>query len=215
MLPDGKRRARTEEDRALRRAALLASARTAIAERAFDAITMADVADAAGLSKGTAYLYFATKEDLFLTLLQEILEYWFAEMEAGLPRLRGEPARAAAKLTARLLEREPVLLSLLELLHGRLEPNANPDTVRAFKIFLRDGLSRLGACVERALDAPRGFGAAWLLRAHALAIGFGPMSRPPPIVSDLLEADRTLAFMRIDFEPAMAGALEDLARGML
>lgn len=214
MLPDGKRRARTEEDRAMRRAALLDCARDAIAERSFDAITMADIAEAAGLSKATAYLYFATKEELFLTLLQEVLARWFEDMEAGLARLRGDPKRAAARLTARLLAREPVLLSLLELLHGRLEPNATTETVHRFKAFLRDGLLRLGACVETAVGASRGFGVLWLLRAHALAIGLGPMSRPPQVVADLLDADQSLAFMRIDFETAMSSALEDIARGM-
>lgn len=215
MLPHGKRRARTVEDRALRRAALLACAREALAIRPFDAITMADIAEAAGVSKGAAYLYFTTKEEMFLALLQEDLGRWFSTMETGLQRLRGEPRRAAARLIGRSLAREPVLLSLLELLHGRLEPNAPPETLQAFKHFLRDGLGRLGNVVEAALGAPRGFGATWLLRAHALAIGLGPMSRPPPAVATLLDADATLAFMRIDFETAMAQTLEDLANGMI
>lgn len=214
MLPHGKRRARTDEDRALRRAALVACARAALAERPFDAITMADLADAAGISKGAAYLYFATKEEVFLTLLQEDLGSWFDAMAVGLARLRGDPKRAAARLVGRSLARDPVLLSLLELLHGRLEPNAPEETLRSFKQFLRDGLGRLGLVVESALDAPRGFGATWLLRAHALAIGFGAMSRPPPAVGALLDSDPSLAFMRIDFETAMASALEDFARGM-
>jgi len=215
MLPHGKRRARTDQDRALRRAALIACARDALAARAYDVITMADVADAAGVSKGAAYLYFATKEELFLTLLQDDLGRWFDAMANGLARLRGEPRRAAARLVGRSLAREPVLLSLLELLHGRLEPNAPPETLRVFKLFLRDGLGRVGAAVEAALDAPPGFGAKWLLRAHALAIGFGPMSRPPQAIEAVLDADASLAFMRIDFETAMATTLEDLARGML
>ncbi|MBU6372409.1 MAG: TetR/AcrR family transcriptional regulator [Alphaproteobacteria bacterium] len=214
MLPHGKRRARTEEDRALRRAALVACARAAIADRPYDAITMADVAEAAGVSKGAAYLYFSTKEELFLALLQEDLGLWFDEIEAGMARLRGEPKRAAARLVGRSLARAPVLLKLLELLHGRLEPNAPAEALRAFKVFLRDGLGRIGRAVEAAIDARPGFGATWFLRAHALAIGLGPMSRPPAAVEDILAADASLAFMRIDFETAMAATLEDLARGM-
>lgn len=48
----------------VRRQQLLDAARQLIVERGFDATTMSDVAEAAGVGKGTVYLYFDSKVDL-------------------------------------------------------------------------------------------------------------------------------------------------------
>ncbi|MFE0422900.1 TetR/AcrR family transcriptional regulator [Streptomyces sp. NPDC058953] len=55
-------------------------------ERGFDAVTIAEVAEAAELSVNTVYNYFATKEDLFLDRgddLVEQLSRWVRGREAG------------------------------------------------------------------------------------------------------------------------------------
>ena len=63
-------RARSVEDKDLRRAQLIAAATQLFADADFDAVTIARVAARAGVAKGTAYLYFATKESLFLELVR-------------------------------------------------------------------------------------------------------------------------------------------------
>jgi AcrR family transcriptional regulator len=53
------------------RANLLAAAAEVFAERGYHAATLDQVADAAGFSKGAVYSNFASKDDLFLALIQE------------------------------------------------------------------------------------------------------------------------------------------------
>lgn len=48
---------------------ILAGARQVFFERGFDAASMGDIARAAGVSKGTLYVYFENKEDLFAALV--------------------------------------------------------------------------------------------------------------------------------------------------
>ncbi|MFG1359702.1 TetR/AcrR family transcriptional regulator [Xanthobacter pseudotagetidis] len=48
---------------------ILAGAREVFLERGFDAASMGDIARAAGVSKGTLYVYFQNKEDLFAALV--------------------------------------------------------------------------------------------------------------------------------------------------
>ena len=55
-----------------RRAELLTAARRLFEERGFDAVTVADIADAAGVAKGTFYLYFDSKEGLLDALRHEL-----------------------------------------------------------------------------------------------------------------------------------------------
>ena len=60
-----------EQARAARRQQIIAAGLACFARSGYHAATMADVAAQAGVSKGTPYLYFAGKEDLFLALHEE------------------------------------------------------------------------------------------------------------------------------------------------
>ncbi|HEU5421170.1 MAG TPA: TetR/AcrR family transcriptional regulator [Streptosporangiaceae bacterium] len=60
-----------EQARAARRQQIIAAGLACFARSGYHAATMADVAAQAGVSKGTPYLYFATKEALFLALHEE------------------------------------------------------------------------------------------------------------------------------------------------
>lgn len=52
-----------------KRKQILTGARQVFLERGFDAASMGDIARAAGVSKGTLYVYFQDKEDLFAALV--------------------------------------------------------------------------------------------------------------------------------------------------
>ena len=60
-----------ERVRAARREQIIAAGLACFARSGYHATTMADVAAQAGVSKGTPYLYFASKEALFLALHEE------------------------------------------------------------------------------------------------------------------------------------------------
>ena len=65
-----KRRVRLENDQ--RRAQLLALARAAFSDRAYDDVSIDDLAREAKISKGLLYHYFPTKRDLYVAGLSEI-----------------------------------------------------------------------------------------------------------------------------------------------
>jgi len=69
-------RARTEEQKALRRQAVLEAAEAYFHEVGYEAFSMAQLARRAGVVKGTLYLYFKTREELFLTLYEQSLVRW-------------------------------------------------------------------------------------------------------------------------------------------
>jgi AcrR family transcriptional regulator len=67
-----KRRVRLDNDQ--RRAQLLALARAAFSDRAYDDVSIDDLARAAKISKGLLYHYFPTKRDLYVAGLSAIAE---------------------------------------------------------------------------------------------------------------------------------------------
>lgn len=88
--------ARTEEERRERRAAILQAAIDLFAQRGFADAGISDIARAAGVSHGTVFLYFASKEALLRAAVLEPLEEFAArsleimEGEASaLERVRG------------------------------------------------------------------------------------------------------------------------------
>ena len=85
-----------DEARTARRDQIIAAAAECIARAGYHATTMADIAEAAAVSKGTPYLYFPGKEALFIALYEE----WDCGLTArvnaaigGLP----EPARRSPR----------------------------------------------------------------------------------------------------------------------
>lgn len=68
-----------------RRRTILKAARKIFFEKGLQGASMDEIAEAAELSKGTLYLYFKSKEDLYVSLLEEglaILRRMFEEVEA-------------------------------------------------------------------------------------------------------------------------------------
>ena len=69
-------RARSSEQKALRRHAVLETAEVYFKEVGYEAFSMAQIAKKSGVAKGTLYLYFNTREELFLTLYEQSLVRW-------------------------------------------------------------------------------------------------------------------------------------------
>lgn len=209
-----KKRARAEVDKLQRRVEILRAAATAFASSPYAAVTMADVAHRAGLAKGTVYLYYATKEALFLQLVIEALAEWFAEVASELTR-EGAPLgpEALAQLLVRTLSARPELTRLLPILHPVLEQNIEESLALSFKRSLRDQTAAAGLLLERRFaNFNNGDGVRFLLRLHALVIGLHAMASPSPTVARVLELPE-LAALRVDFVVELEAAIAAQLRG--
>jgi AcrR family transcriptional regulator len=209
------RRAVSDEQKAARREQLLAAAWQIFQERPYQTIAVQEVAARAGLAKGTVYLYVASKEELFLAVLEEQFAAWFAVVDAQLvavgPQRGVDPAVAAI---AEALIAQPHLVRLFAITHAILEQNVALEPIVRFKRLLADRLARTGALLETVVGtlAP-GSGAAILLNTYALAVGLQSMADPPPALAEALTTDPELAAFQIAFAPAFTAGLAALIRG--
>jgi AcrR family transcriptional regulator len=69
-------RARTAEQKAQRRNAVLEAAEKFFLEVGYEAFSMSNLAKNIGIAKGTLYLYFETREEIFLTVYEQSLVRW-------------------------------------------------------------------------------------------------------------------------------------------
>ena len=209
------KRAHHPEQRALRRQAILDTASAMLAEFAYPEFRMADLAQRAEVAKGTLYLYFPTKEALFLALLEARLATSFQRMKVGLERLDpGAGAKAVAAVLVEPLAHDPRLPELLALLNGILEQNIGLEAVVAFKRGLLAQMAILAPLLENRLqDLPDGLGGLAFLRFNALIIGVQAMASRPPVVKEAL-ALPDLASLDLPFLPTLESLLADLLAGM-
>ena len=204
--PKRNTRARSDDDKGLRRSHILSVALELWRETDYASVTMSGVAARADLAKGTLYLYFQTKEELFLALLGDLLGHWFESVQAQLERAT---ATNLAELLTRSLESSEDMVRLLSILSTVLESNASQAAVLEFKTRLALQSALVGEALERILGLEPGGGTRLLLLFNALTIGLYQMSRPVAGVSDAPH----LKNLSVNFALELRSALEALIRG--
>ena len=129
-------RARSAEQKALRRQAVLDAAETYFHEVGYEAFSMAQLAKNTGVAKGTLYLYFQTREELFLTLYEQSLIRWSQVFINELSDSMSSEAYAQSLYTTALAD--GVFLPLLTRLEHLIEHNvAIPRLIESKRIFIK------------------------------------------------------------------------------
>jgi len=167
-------RAVDDEDKQSRRASILEAARTLFNQNDGQLPTAAAVAAASGLAKGTLYLYFKTKEEIFANLL---LEGWLPVMQATelvFARSKGRRLDQAHAFIVSIVDhlgKHPELLRLDALGAGVLEKNMTPEALVEYKQRFNRGLEEAGECIDRSLRLQSGRGLQILMRTYAMTRG--------------------------------------------
>lgn len=210
-----KHRAMSQQQKAIRRQAILAAALQMFQETSYQQVNMAEVARRAGIAKGTVYLYFKTKEELFLALQTQAFEAWFDRVDIALPSISGQEAiDQFVGLLGASFDAQPALVRLIAILHTILEQNIDFAAALAFKQMLRERVLQTGSLLETALPFLRpGEGAQLLLRIHAMVIGFQHLAEPAPIVKHVLE-EPGLDMFKINFQDEFLTTLSTLLEGL-
>jgi AcrR family transcriptional regulator len=212
-VPKSFQRARSQEAKQVRREAILDAAQRLFHEKSYEGLTVDAVAKTSRIAKGTVYLYFGTKEAIFLELLLLEIESWFAALADPLDLLQPGDVRGVAELLSRSLEERRTLRRLASLLHQTLEQNVDAATVRSFRRRALDSMLVPAARLERCLPqlAP-GEGQKLLLDVHAFVIGVGHMAEPGPVVAQVI-AEPGFEILRVDFVTKLRELIEMILRG--
>ncbi|MBT5054362.1 MAG: TetR/AcrR family transcriptional regulator [Gammaproteobacteria bacterium] len=127
-------RARSDEQKALRRQAVLTAAETYFLEVGFEAFSMTQLAKKTGLVKGTLYLYFKTREELFLTLYEQSLIRWSQVFINHLSD--GMTSKAYAQTLFTTAQADGAFIPLLIRLEHVIEHNVSiPRLIKSKQVF--------------------------------------------------------------------------------
>ena len=208
-------RARKSEDKELRRRAILDAARALFAERGLAGFAMADVAARAGIVKGTLYLYWPTREELLLSVLEELLWQWLDELDGRLDDVAAPalPRRLAAIVCDSLASYEP-LGRLLAVLQTVLEHNVSRASIVRFKSELAARMATTGVRFERQVPLRAGQGVRVLLHLNALLVGLVQMADSAPLVQEVL-SEPPLTALKVELPRELRDALITYFVGLL
>ena len=208
-------RARKSEDKELRRRAILDAARALFAERGLAGFAMADVAARAGIVKGTLYLYWPTREELLLSVLEELLWQWLDELDGRLDDTAAPapPRRLASIVCDSLASYEP-LGRLLAVLQTVLEHNVSRASIVRFKSELAARMATTGVRLERQVPLRTGEGVRVLLHLNALLVGLVQMADSAPLVQEVL-SQPPLTALKVELPRELRDALITYFVGLL
>ena len=146
-----KARARTPEEKEKRGRDILNVARSLFEKHPYKDISMAQIARTAGVAKGTVFIYYSTREELFLALAREYFGEFFEDMENRITELALQGTPSSEDLTAVLKESfsgKESFLKIIPLLGTIIEHNSGYESIREFKLFLAEKMEKTGCYVE-------------------------------------------------------------------
>jgi AcrR family transcriptional regulator len=209
------RRAADESDRQARRTSILEAARELFLHGDGDLPTAAEVAKAAGLAKGTVYIYFKTKEEIFGQLL---LDGWSPLLKAterifaASKKPRSRKIAAYISFVVEHLALHPELLRLDSLSAGVIEKNMTASALIAYKGEFHQRLAEAGAFLDAELNVESGRGTAILVRMYALTRGLWQIAQQ---AEDRCPTEIESAITIKPFSQELSEALGEYWRGAL
>ncbi|MFF8034555.1 MULTISPECIES: TetR family transcriptional regulator [unclassified Streptomyces] len=156
-------RARSEEQRRIRRRAILDTAAAMLDEMPVAEVSLNELSRRVGLAKSNVLRYFESREAVLLELLDAFLERWLTELAdelaAGVEAQASPEARAGqlAEVLSRSLAERVVLCDLFGAQGGVLEHNVSVEVAKRHK---RSSLAKLATMSE-------------LVRRHVPELGDG------------------------------------------
>lgn len=196
------KQARQPEDKAARRQTILEAAERLYLLHGIEKVTIARVAREASLAKGTIYIYFPTKEAIFIELLLAHLSEWFDVFTQQLQSSPRWDAPTLSQMLAGHLDERPMLVRLLALMHIVLEKNLDVETMVSFKRRLIDSMNQVTQTLCDHVDGLTETSAGmFMLEVHAIIVGVGQMTQHSPIHDEVVAALPVIEEITVDFAP--------------
>ena len=172
-----RQRAIQAEDKQERHHAILDAAERLLARSRDRIANVAEVADEAGLAKGTVYLYFPSKEELLLALHERNLDGFFFTLNTLLDRQPRVTLEDLLALTFDRIVRRPLLLPLAARCFALMAQSIPAAVAEDYRLRMAARMEHAGKGLERLFPAlAPGEGVAKLRHSFALIIGLWQMS---------------------------------------
>ena len=217
------RRARTPEQRHMRRERILEVTRELLGQRRVAELSLNEIARRVGLAKSNVLRYFGSREAILLVVFEREYAAWVGALEAlaaesagceGPGEQRVDAVARLAEDLARSVVRHPLLCELLSCTATVLEHNVGVEEVIEFKLALNNHIDRLVALMAPRLGGlPAEEAPVLVVSLHAIITHVWALGRPAPALAEAARRDERIFSPPDDVVPFLTRALELLLRG--
>jgi AcrR family transcriptional regulator len=210
-----KQRAVAVADKEERRNVLLDAAEALFLEHPDRMANVSEVAEAAGLGKGTVYLYFPSKEEMLLALHERHVTHFFAELMKKLSERGPLDFDDIFPVTREHIIGVPGYLALTSRCFAMMDREIPIETALAFKARIAAILTVAGAALERHFPAlAAGEGMSLLLHSYGMIVGLWQLLHPNERFGRAMDHPE-LRNLKRDYEREIEKALRELWSGAL
>ncbi len=206
-------RARTPDQQEERCQEIMAAAAALFRELAYEDVSLNAIAREAGFTKSNIYRYFASREEIFLSLFLVDFSEWADEFIDVLKTLPADtPASKLAEVWVEVLIKHERMLDLTPLLGVALERNASESALFHFKVNMHQLIAHIvdGLAVPLPMMSAEQ-GSALFTRVHGLVAGLWPFAKPNEIMEAVLQRPE-LGLSHFNFNDTLLGAIEIFVR---
>ena len=206
-------RARSETAKLEREDAILTATEILLRQSGYEAMTMQAVATAAGLAKGTLYLYFASREALVLAVHSRLFDRWIDRFAIHQPELTGFDG--FCRDFSRHYADDPLFLQLAGFANALLEPHLDREAYIKSKRGMARRVKRLAGLVCQQFSIAPAAAQKLIWGFLTIAGGTAQMTvRPPVAKTDL--PDDVIAFTGLaNFETVFVNAAAPLGANLI
>ncbi|WP_022665016.1 TetR family transcriptional regulator [Desulfospira joergensenii] len=211
-----RKRAINEKDKLRRREKILKTAWLLYEKSEGTLPTVSEIARKAGLSKGSVYLYFKTKNEIFLSLYMHQLKLWHDSVAETLENHPGKISVSGyARLSSQYIIENTLVLKMGSIANSLFEGDDDEGMFLKFKIQLAgllDARSQMTCRLFPGLSADQ-----WVkvhLRIYALIFGLWQMFYSPRQVKKLLQ-EAQIDIFEPDFSESVIESVTTFLNGAL
>jgi AcrR family transcriptional regulator len=207
------KRARSETEKLEREGSILTATEILLRQSDYDSMTMQAVATAAGLAKGTLYLYFTSRESLVLAVYGRLFDRWIDRFAVRQPELAGFDI--FCRDFARYYADDPLFLQLAGFANALLEPQLDREAYIKSKRGMARRVKRLAGLACQRFSITPALAQKLIWGYLTIAGGAAQMTARQSIPKADLPGD-VVAFMGLaNFETVFLNAATPLGKNII
>ncbi|WP_181273826.1 TetR/AcrR family transcriptional regulator [Brevibacterium oceani] len=215
-------RARSEEQREIRRQAILETTAAMLSEMPLSQISLNELSRRVGLAKSNVLRYFESREAILLELLSLLARDFLTDVMQQLPDTldKDEPPRARSEAVASALAASfathSMLCELLSAQAGVLEHNVSSEAAARYKRGARDSVGGFATLLREMLPELSDQDAAEAASTIVVLVGaIWTHTHPADALREAYDADPSLEFLAAGFPGALERAIAVFLLGLI